>query len=310
MDTQENRNFDLLQHSTNMINAYLPDVSEEGRNRLIANIRENSETYYLGDLTWWPSKEQLKEKAPPRIANFIKTSKIKKILKKMKNGKSPINQELKKILTNTDVTIAICPPDRWKKPNGGMVFKRSTDGKTNQAVLFVADVACKNEQLLAGIIAHEMGHLVEFYHRPQAQPQEITFVDGEKGMADPNKVLYMDGSETLADTLGEKIAQGAGYSCLSFGRFMLEESQKGNNPLHTPPGEKRYTNIALVGNIINGKASERSQSPQTAGNAPALKDKMMSLRGVSSFAKPPYKPAKPSNVDLKTLQINRIGNSR
>ncbi len=289
-DKQENAEFNLPEHLTKLVEKYGDGFGREDKEKLIANIRQKKdnpeEDYYLQDLTWWPDKEDLEKKAPPEHQDPDKIKEINNILTKLRGGNAQINKDLNEILSNTELTIAIRPD--WEKTNGGMVFQRGGNGEKNKALLFVASVAFneENKAALPGLISHEMGHLVEFSQRPPAPEKEVTFDNGEKGLADPNKVWYMDGAETAADTFGEMIAQNAGYSSRAFGEFMGKESGNGNNPDHSPRGDFREKNIASVQGMIS-------------------KNKLRALRGLPSAVKAPHNPARISNVDIKTLKMHQ-----
>ena len=281
--------FNFPEYLTDLFKKYAQSFSDTEKEKVIANIRHEkdnpNEVYYLSDLAGYPDKEWLDKKTPSEAQDEKLLGEAKEIIDNLRNGNGKINQDLNDFLNKTDLVIKIRPD--WDKPNGGMVLNK----EKQQAILLLppANVIDQYDKILPGIISHEMGHLVDFYQRPQAPAKEITCSNGEKITADPNKLSYMDGTETATDALGEMLAQNAGYSCRTFGKYMGEESRAGNNPPNTAPGDLREKNIEDVRGIMN-------------------KNRLISLRGLSS-TKVPYKPSS-AKINLQTLRLNRNNNGR
>lgn len=181
---------------------------------------------------------------------------------------------MKEILDNTEFTIAIRPKEQQPTPNGGAVFKKGNNGQKNEAVLMVSEVLFedKNKDILPGLLAHEMGHFIDFYNRPQK---------------DDIKLKYMDGAETFADTIGVMIAKNAGYDCDAWANFLQSASEKGLNPPHTHSGIHRAKTIYECSDAYDA-ANKKYQEKATQKNTNV--DRIQQLRGISSSGKASYKP--------------------
>lgn len=186
---------------------------------------------------------------------------------------------MKKILDNTNFTIAIRPKDQQPKPNGGAVFKKGNNGEKNEAVLMVSEVLFEeeNKNILPGLLAHEMGHFIDFYNRPQD---------------DAVKLKYMDGAETFADTIGVMIAKNAGYDCDGWANFLQTESEKGTNPPHTHSG------------------IHRAKAIYECSDAYDKTNKIQQLRGISSAVKTPCKAQKINHNSALHFYQNKKQSSR
>lgn len=295
--------FNLPDHLTNLVNMYCKEMDAKDVECLISRMRKEQnnpkEVYELKDLEWFPNDKDIKEKAPKEYQDEKKIAMVNKILDDFKNSDSKINNDLKKILDNTDLIIAIRPPDQWENPNGAMVFQKGENGQKDKAVLFVADVLFTEEHKdkLPGLLAHEMGHLLDFKQRPNDKS---------------TKTQYMDGAETFADVSGERIAQNAGYTTLPWAMFMRNASKQGNNPSYSPSGQYRAKTIMRVIRAFNKanrkkepKTTERIDKSQTKPAKASLKANINALRGLSELIKAPYKPQQFSKVDLLTLKMHQ-----
>lgn len=191
---------------------------------------------------------------------------------------------MKEILDNTEFTIAIRPKEQQPTPNGGAVFKKGNHGQKNEAVLMVSEVLFEenNKDILPGLLAHEMGHFIDFYNRPQD---------------DGIKLKYMDGVETFADTMGVIIAKNAGYDCDGWANFLQQASEKGLNPPNTHSGAHRAQTINECSNAYdkNNRTKTKAETVQY-------------LRGLSPIRKAPYKP-QTTKINLNTLHLYQ-GNKR
>lgn len=227
--------FNLQDHLATLGNKYLQDFPEKEQiqSRISHEDGRNNNVYDLEDLTWWPDREDLAKKCPTVCQNQENIGEIKQILSDFSNADTPIAQELKSILDNTDFVIGIRPREQQPDPNGGAVFKRGIGGEKHKAVLMVSEVLFdeKNKDILPGLLAHEMGHFIDFYNRPHGNYA---------------KLKWQEGAETFADTTGVLIAKGAGYDCNGWANFLAAESAKGNNPPHTHTGKHRANNIYAV----------------------------------------------------------------
>lgn len=275
LDTNE---FNLLQHLTTLGNKYFQDFPENAQTSITSKILEekgrSNSVYDLGDLAWWPTDEDMKKKCPKESQDPAKIVIIKKFLKDFSGNDSAISKDLKEILDNTEFTIPIRPKEQQPTPNVGAVFKKGNNGQKNEAVLMVSEVLFedKNKDILPGLLAHEMGHFIDFYNRPQK---------------DDIKLKYMDGAETFADTMGVMIAKNAGYNCDAWANFLQSESEKGINPPHTHSGIHRAKTIYECSNAYDA-ANKKYHEKATQKNTNA--DKIQQLRGISSSRKTSYKP--------------------
>lgn len=267
--------FNLPKHLIMLGNKYFENFSKDDYALIISKILEekghSNSVYDLNDLAWWPTEEDMKEKCPEEIQDQDKIDIIKQFLKNFSNNDSAISKDLKGILDNTNFTIAIRPKEQQPLPNGGAVFKKGNNGEKNEAILMVSEVLFEenNKNILPGLLAHEMGHFIDFSNRPQN---------------DAVKLKYMDGAETFADTIGVMIAKNAGYDCDGWANFLQTESEKGTNPPHTHSGIHRAKTIYECSNAYD-KAY-----------------KIQQLRGISSSVKVPYKPQR-TNLNLDTLHL-------
>ncbi len=270
--------FNLSNHLTALGNKYFQDFSENVRTSIMSKILKeeghSNNVYDLDDLEWWPTDEDMKKKCPEETQDPTKIAAIKQFLKDFSGNDSTISKDLKEILDNTEFTIAIRPKEQQPTPNGGAVFKKGNNNEKNKAVLMVSEVLFEkeNSDILPGLLAHEMGHFIDFYNRPQK---------------DDVKLKYMDGAETFADTMGVMIAKNAGYNCDSWAKFLQTASEKGLNPPHTHSGTHRAKTIYECSNAYdtaNKKSKEKTLSKKTDI------EKIQQLRGISSSEKTPYKP--------------------
>lgn len=275
LDTNE---FNLVQHLTTLGNKYFQDFPENAQTSITSKILEekgrSNGVYDLGDLAWWPTDEDMKKKCPKESQDPTKIAIIKKFLKDFSGNDSAISKDLKEILDNTEFTIAIRPKEQQPTPNGGAVFKKGNNGQKNEAVLMVSEVLFedKNKDILPGLLAHEMGHFIDFYNRPQK---------------DDIKLKYMDGAETFADTMGVMIAKNAGYNCDGWANFLQSASEKGLNPPHTHSGIHRAKTIYECSDAYDA-ANKKYQEKATQKNTNV--DRIQQLRGISSSGKASYKP--------------------
>lgn len=291
--------FNLPKHFTVLVNKYFQDFSDNAQALIASKIFEEeghpNSVYDLDNLGWWPTDEEMKEMCPKENQDPAKIAAIKKFLKEFSGNDSPISKDLKELLDNTEeFTIAVRPKKQQPTPNGGAVFQKGCNGKKNKAVLMVSEVLFeeKNRDILPGLLAHEMGHFIDFYNRPQK---------------DDIRLKYMDGAETFADTIGVMIAKNAGYDCDAWAKFLQTESEKGNNPPHTHSGIHRAKTIYECSDAYDA-AGKKGQEKDTSKNA--IKNEIQRLRGISSSGKTSRKPQKTTvNLDILRLSQNTKQNA-
>ena len=277
---QEN-NFNLPKHLIALENKYLHDFPRSDFESITSKVlkekgRDNG-VYELDDLVWWPTEKDMKKKCPPQNQDEHKIAIIKHYLKDFSSNDSEISKDLKEILDNTDFVIGIRPKEQQPTPNGGAVFKKGNNGEKNKAVLMVSEVLFEeqNKDILPGLLAHEMGHFIDFYNRPQD---------------DTAKLKYMDGAETFADTMGVIIAKNAGYNCDGWANFLKQESKKGINPPNTHSGAHRAETINECSAVYDKK------------NQKTKAETIRKLRGLSTISKAPDRPKK-TKINLNTLRL-------
>ena len=277
------KEFNLPKHLNALGNKYFQNFPKNDHLSITSKILKeeghSDNVYNLDDLAWWPTKEDMKKKCPEEIQDPNKINVIKKFLNDFSGNDSAISKDLKEILDNTNFTIAIRPKDQQPKPNGGAVFKKGNNGEKNEAVLMVSEVLFEeeNKNILPGLLAHEMGHFIDFYNRPQD---------------DAVKLKYMDGAETFADTIGVMIAKNAGYDCNGWANFLQTESEKGINPPHTHSG------------------IHRAKAIYECSDAYDKTNKIQQLRGISSAVKTPCKPQKINHNSALHFYQNKKQSSR
>ena len=293
---QEN-NFNLPKHLIALASKYLHDFPKNDFESITSKIlqekgRDNG-VYELDDLAWWPTEKDMKEKCPQQNQDEHKIAIIKQYLKDFSGNDSEISKDLKEILDNTDFVIAIRPKEKQPTPNGGAVlpnggavFKKGNKGEKNKAILMVSEVLFEeqNKDKLPGVLAHEMGHFIDFFNRPQG---------------DSIKLKYMDGAETYADIMGVIIAKNAGYNCDGWANFLQTKSEEGFNPPHTHSGIHRAKTIYECSAAYDA-ANKKHQEKATQKNTGV--DKIQQLRGISSFVKDTDKPQM-TTVDINTLHL-------
>ena len=152
---------------------------------------------------------------------------VEGIIKKLAGNDSKISKDLAEILSKTDLETRI---RNWKRPNASVIFQKSEDEtQKNKAVLMVSDKLFqgKNQKALAGFLAHEMGHVLDFSQRPNS-----------------TKTQYMDGAETFADIIGTQLAVNAGLDSRGMGKFMGDDYRKTKVEYnYTPSGTFREETI-------------------------------------------------------------------
>ncbi len=265
--------FNLPNHLVSLGRKYFDSFPQDRLKSLETKILEENGkvgcVYTLDDLTWWPDEKDMAEKAPAKCQNPQKIAMVRKILQDFSNNGSQISQDLRKILNNTDFTIAIRPREQWPKPNGGAVFQKGNDGARNKAVLFVAETLFDdfNKDILPGLLAHEMGHFIDFYNRPQNENA---------------KQQYMDGAETFADTMGVLIAQSAGYNCDGWAKYLRDEALRGHNPPHTHSGLHRSIAICEISTACDLFNRDTSKN--------MFRNRVQALRGLGPVSQVPSNP--------------------
>lgn len=256
--------FSLPNHLITLGNKYFQDFPKNDcisiTSKILKEEGHSNSVYDLDDLAWWPTDEDMKKKCPKETQDPAKIAIIKQFLKDFSCNDSAISKDLKEILDNTEFTIAIRPKEQQPTPNGGAVFKKGNDGSKNKAVLMVSEVLFEDENrgILPGLLAHEMGHFIDFYNRPQN---------------DAIKLKYMDGAETFADTIGVMIAKNAGHNCDGWAKFLQTASEKGLNPPYTHSGIHRAKTIYECSNAYdnaNKKYQEKATSKNTSEDKPDL----------------------------------------
>ncbi|MDO5386712.1 MAG: hypothetical protein Q4F75_05510 [Pseudomonadota bacterium] len=237
------------------------------------NNEPGQKDYELDELKHFPdinSKEFNAKVYPTDSPIHQETEKqIKQLITKFTNNSSQVAKDLKELLDekNTEVTYRV--RNDWSWPNGNCAFKKGQNGDKNKLVICVCDInKTQNKDALPQILAHELGHALDFNQRPDAL-----------------KTRYMDGSETAADLCGSALLFNADIKERGFSDFMGKDydqriaAGQDTTMLYTPDGGFRR------GNFVEAhQALERANTnTQTKEKNPA--QTIMALRGLSPTPK-------------------------
>lgn len=303
------KGFDLEQHLQSVVGKCYERVSEEQKNKLLERIisddgnkryienenhthyideKHGQKVYDVNDLTCFPDWQSDKD-FPPNIAYSIgskehedSVKKIEDLIKQFTNNDSNVANDLRKLLENSEIRYRVL--NKWETPNGNCSFKRAEQkGAKNQIVICICDLGKTGDEVLPEILAHELGHALEFSQR---------FKGAE--------AKYMDGCETAADLIGASLLANAGIKVKGFSEFMEKDYQgrksenKDTQMFYSPDGKYRKENFDLAYEIIENVKHKDSQFRDTS-NTKVNKIKM--LRGLASD--------KPRSVSKESLQSLR-----
>ena len=286
------KKFKLDEHLGNLADRYCEGMSEEAKAALLARIssfegnkkyavNENRPDgsqyriaqkgedgrciYDLDELKEFPdiNSDEFKSKvyAPDSDEHNYTVSRAKELLEKFSGNDSKVSQDLKNLLEHSDIEFRV--RHDWKYPNGSCAFKEGKFGEKNKIVICLCDLGKTGDEALPGILAHELGHALDFSQRPAFA-----------------RTQYMDGSETFADITGTALAVNAGVDPRGFAKFMGQDydrkakSGEGMQMLYSPDGNYRRENFNLAFREMNRAKKNREKM--------TLQDKIDGLRGVSS----------------------------
>ena len=162
--------------------------------------------------------------------------------------------------------------NNWSVPNGSCAFQKGENGTPDKIVICISDLKRLkkegvlseiNEDALPQILAHELGHAVEFGKRPKEW-----------------QTKYMDGAETAADLYASSLLFNCGISERGFSQYMGmdydKKKEKGEDTRmpYTPDGGFRRDNF-----IKSEEAMRRAKINELRGLSPARRQP---LRGNES----------------------------
>ncbi len=252
----------------------------------------------LKDLNKFPNidSKKFKEQVYPTDSEVHKKAEaeIKSLIDRFKSNDSPAAQDLKKLLENSEVVFRV--KNNWNYPNGSCAFKAGKGNKKNQIVICISNLEALNKQdALPEILAHELGHAVDFSKRPPELRDK-----------------YMDGTETAVDMYASSLLAHAGITERGFSDFMGNDyddrikAGKDTQMLFTPDGGYRRNNFRETRKCLDeylSKIFPQRNKQQTDEQKKA--NKILTLQGIRSKMSP-KKMHNTSPTPMRTMP-NRSG---
>lgn len=316
--------FDLEQHLQNVVGRCCEELPEKEKNELMGRVvsdegnkryvkryfpfgsglrmaeKRGKKIYDQDDLSQFPDWKA-DEDFPSNKAYSLNSKehqegvkKIEDLIKKFTANDSNVAKELKKLLENSEIHYRVL--SKWKEPNGSCSFKRAEQkGAKNQIVICICDLNKTGDKVLPEILAHELGHALEFSQRPKGA-----------------ETKYMDGCETAADILGASLLANAGVSSKGFSKFMGKDYQdKKKKKLDTkmfysPDGKYRRTNFILAYKYIckarrNNFKSLENENQNKIPEKKNIVEQIKAHRGLASKKTTAGKPRSVSKENLKNF---------
>ena len=205
-------------------------------------------------------------------------------MERLAGNSSKVSQDLKNLLEHSNVHFRV--RKNWKNPNGSCAFKKGVNGAKNEIVICLCDWQKFGDDKLTGILAHELGHALDFSKRPVGCQTQ-----------------YMDGVETAVDLVGISLAVNAGIDSRGFYDFMgkdydeRKESKKETRMLYTPDGDYRRGNYNAAFDVINNSGQNKVKEEKNK----SAKEQLVELSGKSSKTAP-YKKRSISRESIKSLR--------
>ncbi len=316
--------FDLERHLQNVVGRCCEEMPEKEKNELLGRIvsdegnkryakrhflfgselridkKRGKKIYEQHDLSQFPDWKS-DEDFPSNKAYSLDSKehqegvkKIEDLIKKFTANDSNVAKDLKRLLENSEIRYRVL--SKWEKPNGSCSFKRAEQkGAKNQIVICVCDLNKTGDKVLPEILAHELGHALEFSQRPKGA-----------------ETKYMDGCETAADILGASLLANAGVSSKEFSKFMGKDYRERKKKkldtemFYSPDGKYRRTNFILAYKYMykarrNNFKSLEKENPNKIPEKKNIVEQIKAHRGLASKKTTADKPQSVSAENLKNF---------
>ena len=165
-------------------------VVQEGRRRMADGDEKGDKIYDLSELRDFPDidSEEFKSNCLDTNSPEHKAceAEIKDLVARFTGNDSNAAADLKALLAHSEIEYRV--RKNWTVPNGSCAFQKGENGTPDKIVICISDLKRLkkegvlseiNEDALPQILAHELGHAVEFGKRPKEW-----------------QTKYMDGAET------------------------------------------------------------------------------------------------------------------
>lgn len=252
----QERLFNLEKHLLELAGDYCENAQEKAEllDRIRQGANKNPRKEY--PVEWF---HNIDDAYPPESDGQQKNEPtVKALLDQFANGKFKANKDLKKLLADSKVKIVI---RNNNKVNANALLEKRP-GQPNQVTIAVCTALFEdaNKEILPGLLAHEMGHLLDYSKRPQGHEADQAHA-----------------CETFADVTGTHIAVGAGLDPRPFGRYM------GNHYRRTllefddsPRGNYREETFEKTYNVLRQEENTKTQN-DTTKNFSLIREKQMKL---------------------------------
>ena len=268
-------------------------VVQEGRRRMADGDEKGDKIYDLSELRDFPDigSEEFKSNCLDTNSPEHKAceAEIKDLVARFTGNDSKAAADLKALLAHSEIEYRV--RKNWTVPNGSCAFQKGENGTPDKIVICISDLKRLkkegvlseiNEDALPQILAHELGHAVEFGKRPKEW-----------------QTKYMDGAETAADLYASSLLFNCGISERGFSQYMGmdydKKKEKGEDTRmpYTPDGGFRRDNFikseeamrrAKI-NELRGLAPARRQPLRENGNPETMRGRQQSIIGNAIDAK-------------------------
>lgn len=239
-------------------------VVQEGRRRMADGDEKGDKIYDLSELRDFPDidSEEFKSNCLDTNSPEHKAceAEIKDLVARFTGNDSNAAADLKALLAHSEIEYRV--RKNWTVPNGSCAFQKGENGTPDKIVICISDLKRLkkegvlseiNEDALPQILAHELGHAVEFGKRPKEW-----------------QTKYMDGAETAADLYASSLLFNCGISERGFSQYMGmdydKKKEKGEDTRmpYTPDGGFRRDNF-----IKSEEVMKRAKINELRGLSPA-----------------------------------------
>lgn len=321
--------FDLERHLQNVVGRCCEELPEKKKSTLLGRVisdegnkryarrhfpfgsglyiaeKDGNKIYEQHDLSRFPDWKSNKDfpgnEAYPLDSKEHRegVKKIEDLIEKFTANDSNVAKDLKKLLENSEIHYRVL--SKWEKPNGSCSFKRAKqkDAK-NQIVICICDLNKTGDEVLPEILAHELGHALEFSQRPKGA-----------------ETKYMDGCETAADILGASLLVNAGVNSKGFSKFMGQDyrdkktKKLDTKMFYSPDGKYRRTNFILAYKYMYKARKNNSKSLETENRnkIPEKKNIVEQIKAHRGLASKKTTADKPQSVSAENSKnFGRVPN--